>query len=56
MIYIYFMPDFSIVCSYAVCSIVQTITVRCRGRLDALLTEAEGRSDALLTEAEGRLQ
>ena len=34
ILYIYFMP---------VCSIVKTITPRCRGRPDALLHEAEGR-------------
>ena len=34
IIYSYFMP---------VCSIVKTITPRCRGRPDALLHEAEGR-------------
>ena len=34
ILYIYFMP---------VCSIVKTITLRCRGRPDALLHEAEGR-------------
>ena len=33
LIYSYFMP---------VCSIVQTITPRCRGRPDALLHDAEG--------------
>ena len=27
-----------------VCSIVKTITLRCRGRSDALLNEAEGNS------------
>ena len=34
ILYSYFMP---------VCSIVKTITPRCRGRPDALLHEAEGR-------------
>ena len=34
ILYSYFMP---------VCSIVKTITLRCRGRPDALLHEAEGR-------------
>ena len=34
IVYSYFMP---------VCSIVKTITPRCRGRPDALLHEAEGR-------------
>ena len=34
LVYSYFMP---------VCSIVKTITPRCRGRPDALLYEAEGR-------------
>ena len=38
-----------------VCSIVETVTLRCRGRPDALLHEAEG-PDALLHEAEGRVQ
>ena len=33
ILYSYFMP---------VCSIVKTITLRCRGRPDALLHEAEG--------------
>ena len=34
LVYSYVMP---------VCSIVKTITTRCRGRPDALLREAEGR-------------
>ena len=33
IVYSYFMP---------VCSLVKTITTRCRGRPDALLREAEG--------------